>query len=333
MCKTIRCECHKLQRPCTSGRCRDKCCARIGLKIPPETKIDDNTKSRDADHREIPDLTPESVDRPEPSSGGATNPINLFDEADESTVPFPESYQRLAIVYGGTIHDDDGTHLKGGISDDSLWQGYHRRLVTLTPQLYTCPGKAAGKDFINQLCEEFLGVTERKWNSERPLVFCLAMLQKKPGITQSSDIQRRLKYRLEEWKAEKYKALLETTERLMQAAMTNSQGGTTQEEQLKKYNQLMLLGNPRAAVRYLKDREGGGVLEPHTPSGKDDQTVEEALKSKHPETRKPGEEVFHQYDNLPELLDLDHNKKTDEKVARKLSSGAGLKGINSTFLK
>jgi hypothetical protein len=205
--------------------------------------------------------------------------------------------------------------------------------VTLTPQLYTCPGKAAGKDFINQLCEEFLGVTERKWNSERPLVFCLAMLQKKPGITQSSDIQRCLKHRLEEWKAEKYKALVETTERLMQAAMTNSQGGTTQEERLKKYNQLMLLGNPRAAVRYLTDREGGGVLEPHTPSGKDDQTVEEALKSKHPETRKPGEEVFHQYDNLPELLDLDLNEKTVEKVARRLSGGAGLGGVNSTFLK
>jgi hypothetical protein len=59
-----------------------------------------------------------------------------------------------------------------------------RHLVTLPPQLYTCPGKGAGKDFINQPCKEFSGITERKWNSERPLVFCLAMLQKKPGITQ-----------------------------------------------------------------------------------------------------------------------------------------------------
>jgi hypothetical protein len=61
--------------------------------------------------------------------------------------------------------------------------------------------------------------------------------------------------------------------------------------------------------------------------------VEEVLQSRHPETRKPGEDAIHQYEDLPKLLDLDHNKKTDEKVARKLSSGAGLKGINSTFLK
>ena len=245
-------------------------------------------------------MTPDPVvEEPEPSLGTSTTPINLFDEADANTAPIPESYRRLQTVYGGTLHDDDGTHLQGGVSSDSLWQGYHRRLVTLPPQLYTCPGKGAGKEFISQLCEEFAGVQERKWNSERPLVFCLAMLQKKPGVTQSSDIQRCLKHRLEEWKAGKHKALVEITERSMLAAMSNSQGGTTQEERLKKYNQLMLLGNPRAAVRYLTDREGGGILEPHTSSGKGNQTVEEVLKSKHPETRKPGEDAFQRYDNLP----------------------------------
>ena len=331
-CKTTRCPCFMAKRACTSGKCRKGCCERVGPETPPETQINDANNSPDADHRDIPDLTPEPAE-PEPSSGDATRPINLTDEADENPAPYPESYLRLEKVYGGTIHDDDGTHLQGGISDDSLWQGYHRRLVTLTPQLYTCPGKGAGKDFIHQLCEEFDGVIERKWNSERPLVFCLAMLQKKPGITQSSDIQKCLRHRLAEWKADKHKALVETTERLMLDAMSNSQGGTTQEERLKKYNQLMLLGNPRAAVRYLTDREGGGVLEPHTSSGKDDQTVEEALQSKHPETRKPGEEAFQLYDNLPELLNLDLNEKTVETVARRLGGGAGLGGVNSTFLK
>jgi hypothetical protein len=61
--------------------------------------------------------------------------------------------------------------------------------------------------------------------------------------------------------------------------------------------------------------------------------VEEALQSKHPETRKPGEEAFQLYDNLPELLNLDLNEKTVETVARRLGGGAGLGGVNSTFLK
>jgi hypothetical protein len=61
--------------------------------------------------------------------------------------------------------------------------------------------------------------------------------------------------------------------------------------------------------------------------------VEDVLTSKHPETRKPGEEGFHQYDNLTELPNLDLNKKSVEKVARRLSGCAGLiGGVNSTFL-
>jgi hypothetical protein len=56
-------------------------------------------------------LTPETVE-PEPSSGEATNPIKLTDEADENPAPLPESHRRLEKVYGGTIHDDEGTHLQ-----------------------------------------------------------------------------------------------------------------------------------------------------------------------------------------------------------------------------
>jgi hypothetical protein len=96
--------------------------------------------------------------------------------------------------------------------------------------------------------------------------------------------------------------------KLAQKRKERSQGGTTQEERLKKCNQFELLGNPLAAVRYLTDREGGGVLEPHTSSGEGDQTVKKARESKHPGTRKLVEDAFHQYEDLvPELLDLDLN--------------------------
>ena len=63
-------------------------------KSPPEIKIEETTKSPDADQREFPDLTPETAE-PDPSSGEAGNPINLADEADASAAPIPESYQHL----------------------------------------------------------------------------------------------------------------------------------------------------------------------------------------------------------------------------------------------
>ena len=116
------------------------------MKKPPEPPNRAKTTASDDDRNSTTHLTPETVEEPEP-----TTPINLFDEADVSTAPTtPESYLRIAAVYGSTLQDDDGTHLDGGIPDDLIWQGYHRRSVTLTPQLYTCPGKAAGKEFIRE---------------------------------------------------------------------------------------------------------------------------------------------------------------------------------------
>jgi hypothetical protein len=131
---------HQRQNYCeactsTSGKCRTGCCERTGLKTPPESQNEDKSKTQDDDQSVIPDVTPET-EEPEPSSGEAAKTISLIDEADENTAPIPESYRRLETVYGGTIPDDDGTHLHGGIPDDLFWQGYHRRLVTLAPQLY-----------------------------------------------------------------------------------------------------------------------------------------------------------------------------------------------------
>jgi hypothetical protein len=87
------------ERACTSGKCQDGCCERVGPETPPDTQIDDATNSHDdADHRDIPDLTSETAE-PEPSSGDATSPINLTDKAGENPALYPESYCRLEKVY------------------------------------------------------------------------------------------------------------------------------------------------------------------------------------------------------------------------------------------
>jgi hypothetical protein len=92
------------------------------MKAPPESPNRDKSKAHVDEQSAIPDLTPEPVDEPEPPPGQATTPINLFDEAGENPAPIPESYRRIHRVYGGTLQDDDGTHLDGGISDDSTWR-------------------------------------------------------------------------------------------------------------------------------------------------------------------------------------------------------------------
>jgi hypothetical protein len=79
-------------------------------------------------------------------------------------------------VYGDHVHNNDGTHLDGGIVDDHRWQRRWRRLVAYTPNRYEAPKGRVGRRFISMLAEAFDGVTTRRWNSERPIVFAAVIL-------------------------------------------------------------------------------------------------------------------------------------------------------------
>jgi hypothetical protein len=45
----------------------------------------------------------------------------------------------LDAVYGDHIHQNNGMHLTGGISDDALWQDYWRHLVVFPSKAYDVP--------------------------------------------------------------------------------------------------------------------------------------------------------------------------------------------------
>eukprot|EP00957_Ditylum_brightwellii_P193599 14742685-Ditylum_brightwellii.AAC.1 len=53
---------------------------------------------------------------------------------------------KLIKVSGNTIHDNDGSHLAGGISDDDKWQQYWTTLITLLSQCSNVPPRAVGSD-------------------------------------------------------------------------------------------------------------------------------------------------------------------------------------------
>jgi hypothetical protein len=68
----------------------------------------------------------------------------------------------------------------------------------------------------------------------------------------------------------------------------------------------------------------------------DDKTgikVSKVLESKHPAARTPSTEALQPYPELPEFTDLYVTEDSVEKVARRLSSAAGLGGTNTCFLK
>ena len=100
----------------------------------------------------------------------------------------------MDAVYGDHIHQNDGTHLSGGIDAtiDRVWQQRWRSLTGQRQQLYTVPNGAEGKNFVRTLRNELAGVCSQKWNSERPLVFIMTMLVQIEGVTTFQDVRRRL---------------------------------------------------------------------------------------------------------------------------------------------
>jgi hypothetical protein len=49
----------------------------------------------------------------------------LRSEGDLPIATFLEVDRMLEDVYGNHIHQNPGTHLNGGITDDKLWQNYY----------------------------------------------------------------------------------------------------------------------------------------------------------------------------------------------------------------
>ena len=97
----------------------------------------------------------------------------------------PPSWADLLLkgVYGDYPRDGDGCLLARGIQGDRVWQGYWRRLASLSFPRNSVPQGKQGNTFLLQLALELDGVREGKWNSEKPLVFAAVVLQRSQGVT------------------------------------------------------------------------------------------------------------------------------------------------------
>jgi len=237
--------------------------------------------------------------------------------------------RKMDEVYGDHVHQNPGTHLDGGISDDKKWQEYWSHLVVYPTQTYDSPSGSVGRRFTSLLADEFDGILSRKCNSERPLVFSMVILQRTRNVRKSKDIKSRISKRLDAWEQGKFDMLVQETERDMKSLLSDKQRGTTFEQRAKIFHQKMLRGDVRGAVRYLTEREKGGVFMPDEIDEKTGDTVEEVLQSKHPDARNVDPSFLPEYEEIPDFVDLDITEEVVEKVARKLSGSGGLCGSDA----
>eukprot|EP00957_Ditylum_brightwellii_P043809 3322308-Ditylum_brightwellii.AAC.1 len=100
----------------------------------------------------------------------------------------------LISVYGNTIHDNDGWHLRVGIEDDKIWQQYWLDLTALPNQRYDVPSGAVGRQFLFALADILDGVVERRWNAERFIFYMVVILQCQKGVKSYHNVRQRMEH-------------------------------------------------------------------------------------------------------------------------------------------
>jgi hypothetical protein len=146
------------------------------------------------------------------------------------------------------MHQNDGTHLDGGIAEDRKWQERWNKLVCLPPQRYDVPNGGVGRQFVGLLAEELAGIKQRLWNSERFLVFQMVVLQRCRDVTKARDIRRRITTRMTAWKEGKFDMLVQDTECTSLSLISRARQGMTDEQVAKTFNHLVLQGKLMTAV-------------------------------------------------------------------------------------
>ena len=98
------------------------------------------------------------------------------------------------------------------------------------------------------------------------------------------------------------------------------------EARFRSFSSQLLSGHCRKAVRFLTNRDQGGVLDPSNTCTKSGQPVLDVLKDKHPDTCLT--EAHGAYNDTPAVIPLDISADHSEKVASKLLGSSGVDGID-----
>lgn len=246
----------------------------------------------------------------------------------------------LDTLYGDHVHPNDGCHLAGGVDDDHHWRSRWKRLVQHSPTRYSVPKGRVGRRFLSILTREFQSVRERHWNSERPMVFIAAVLQRGDGVSRARDIRDRLMQRMDLWEEGHHAALVDDTEALLLSRAGPCRRTPDPESEARAFNSKVLSGRLRPAVRRLTSRDGGGVFQPDDADSKTGRPVVDVLREKHPDLREPlligqphgsFEPVAAAEWKKP--IPVNITAEVMERVATRLSGAAGPDGVDSVDLR
>ena len=215
-------------------------------------------------------------------------------------------------------------------------RSYYLDMVkSLRGKQYHTPDGSVGRIFCDMLSAEIEKYNQGLQKSEREFLFIGLILQQKRYVNNGREIRELLKRRMDMCSKNQIKELLEEATRC-DRQFPNSTSKKDDEQIMRLFNRLMLLGKVREANYIITKRSArGGILHPNDMAndkkGPLNKTVFEVLKEKHPQPKQLDEEVFVECDGLSVMTDVDINTNLIEKVAIRLRGSGGPSGTDSDW--
>ena len=85
------------------------------------------------------------------------------------------------------------------------------KLIFVPTQRYNAQSRKIGKRFVGILSVELDGVCDRKWNSERMIMFQSVILKRAKGVNNSAQICKHIFFLLDFWNHEAFDELVKDT--------------------------------------------------------------------------------------------------------------------------
>jgi hypothetical protein len=145
-------------------------------------------------------------------------------DQENSDLPGVGDQMIMEKVYGDYVHQNPGTRLDGGITNNAMWQGYWSRLIACPSSTYNIPSGAVGEQLVSEkIAEELRGLNSCKWNSKLFIIFSLVVLQCSQDVKRLCDICCQSRRRINAWKAGNFTMLVEDTLYSMEAELSLKQ--------------------------------------------------------------------------------------------------------------
>ena len=149
------------------------------------------------------------------------------------------------------------------------------------------------------LAVELMGVWQCRWNAERFIIFHTVILQRARHLTDSSTIRRRIDRLLDAWEAGDFGMMAEDTARTCIQYLTTNMDEDSKEHRAKIFHRLVIRSNLCSAVRWITDREKGGISQPGDICSKAVNHVMYVLCLKHSRNQPMTADIFKSYRGPP----------------------------------